>query len=269
MPALHRALVDPCDQQGSRIRCPPVAAAAAHFLGGEKFSKPERGLRRITGRGDGPVFAGGKIGDPQRAVADVGNQPPGGVGPGVCCRAQDRNLAHTGRAITIAVTGGVTTVTGGVTTVTGGVTAGACAVTGAGRAVAGPSGRASQVRRVHLSRQAEHGQPDVGVAAERDDAGGLLTGTLPARLLCLVRLSAGGAELRGIGDQAFRAAGNVQQPQAGDRIRPALRPEEDDPVPVRRDLEGSRHAQREVLGPGVLAREGIRHGLDLASAGRR
>src|ERR1039457_7430161 len=152
MPALHRALVDPGAEEVAATRRPLVAAAASHFLGGEKFSKPERGIRRLAGRGDGPVFAGGKIGDPQRAVADVGDQPPGGVGPGVGCRGQGRNLAYTGPARAGAVT----------------------------VAASGTGSRPGPIRPVHLSRQAEHGQPDVGVAAESNDAGGLLAGTLPA-----------------------------------------------------------------------------------------
>ena len=86
---VHRGLVDPGHQQGRAVRGPPVAALAVHLLGRDELGQPERHTCRAPRIRDRHVAADplavhvSQVGHLQRARADIGQPPPGGVGPRV------------------------------------------------------------------------------------------------------------------------------------------------------------------------------------------
>jgi hypothetical protein len=87
VPALDRGGVHPCGQQPGAIRCPPVAAVAAHGFGGDVLGEAETDIRS-AGFGDGAVRRPVRLGHPQRAAADVGDPLSGGVGARVHYRSR-------------------------------------------------------------------------------------------------------------------------------------------------------------------------------------
>ena len=98
VPPVHRRLIHPGHQQGRAVRGPPVAAHPAHLLGGDEVRQPEGHAGRALRIRDHPVAglaarAAGQPGDPQRALADVGQPPPRRVGTGVQGRGARGHLA--------------------------------------------------------------------------------------------------------------------------------------------------------------------------------
>ena len=83
----------------------------------------------------------------------------------------------------------------------------------------------------------------------------------PGPLLGRQRLVVDHAEQRQrIGDEPLVAGGHVEHPQAVDRIVAPSAAREHDALPVGRHDDVARLAEREALGPGVLAGEGVTHG---------
>ena len=86
VPAAHRGVVDPRDQQRPAVRRPPVPPHPAHLLGRDEVGEPVGDGVRLGG-GEGGGGAGREVVDVQRATADVGDAGPGGVGTGIDDRA--------------------------------------------------------------------------------------------------------------------------------------------------------------------------------------
>ncbi len=82
VPPLDRGAVHPCHQQPGAIRCPPVAAVAAHGFGGDVLGEAEADIRS-AGFGDCAVRRPVRLGHPQRAAADVADPLSRRIGPRV------------------------------------------------------------------------------------------------------------------------------------------------------------------------------------------
>ncbi len=194
VPPVHRGLVHPRDEQRGAVRGPPVAAVAVHLLGRDELGQPERHPRLTFGVRDGPVRkVARQAGDPERAVADVGQPPPGRVGARVQRRGPRRHLVS--RAL--------------------------LACTGAG-----------ERHGVHVAGQREDGHRDRLVGRVGHDPARLLPDPLAPGPLLRRQVVLVGAERPRVGDQAFLPAIHVQRPQARHRVGAALGPQEDDPGAV-------------------------------------
>ena len=246
VPPVHGRLVRPGDQQGRAVRGPPVAAHAAHLLGGDELRQAERHAGRAPRVREDPVptaqvGAASQIGHPQRALADVRQPPPGRVQAWIQ-RGRARghlagpriSLRRTGRAAARAVTG--------------------------------------QRHREHAAGQREGGHGDVPVGRVGHDAAGLLPdplapGPFLRRQVLLPGAVAVRAERPRVGGQPFLPGGHVQHPQARHRIGAALGPQVDDPVAVRRDAEGARHPEAEPPGSGLLPGKALGHDVKSSQLG--
>ena len=108
------------------------------------------------------------------------------------------------------------------------------------------------VRERHRARR-----PVGGVA---DDAARLFAAALPSSaLLGREVLVARAVQRGGVGDQAFRAGGEVERPQAGHGVGAAAAAEEDHAVAVRGDREAARRPEREAAGAGLATRKTVGH----------
>jgi len=92
---------------------------------------------------------------------------------------------------------------------------------------------AGQIDRVHPAREGEHGGLHGPVSGIGDDAALGLPDPLPAGPLLWWQVLVVGAHRTRVGDQAFLAGGDVQRPQAADRVRTALGTQEDDKAAIR------------------------------------
>ncbi len=92
VPALHRALVHPGGEDGRAVRCPPVAAQPAHFLGRDELGQPVPQLGLTVRVSQHPVGAGRNVDHVQRAGGHVGYPAAVRVRPRVQGRCQHRDL---------------------------------------------------------------------------------------------------------------------------------------------------------------------------------
>ena len=83
VPALHRGVVDPRDQQRRAVRRPPVAAHPVHLLGRDELGEPVGDRRCRSGAARAARRAVGEVVDVQRAAADVRDARAGRVRPRV------------------------------------------------------------------------------------------------------------------------------------------------------------------------------------------
>ena len=93
VPPLHRALVDPGGEDRVAAGGPPVAAVAAHLLGGHELGHAPRDVR-LLGRREGARARPVGAHDVQAAVGRVGDPAAGRVGARIDDRADRRQLAH-------------------------------------------------------------------------------------------------------------------------------------------------------------------------------
>ena len=97
------------------------------------------------------------------------------------------------------------------------------------------------------------------------DPGGGLPHPLAPRPFLRRQVLLVGAERPRVGDKPLRAGGGVGLPQAGHRVVARLGPQEGDPFPVRRYLEGPGHPEREPARPRLLPGKALRHASDHAT----
>ena len=97
VPALHRRRVDTGDGEGGAVGAPPVAAVAAHLLGGDEVGRAPRHRLRLVGVTAGQQApATVELADAQEAPVDVRHPLRQRIGPGIEHRAGHGQLA--GRA---------------------------------------------------------------------------------------------------------------------------------------------------------------------------
>ena len=120
-----------------------------------------------------------------------------------------------------------------------------------------PSRRSATYRRPESVNAAV--PPAVGGVA--DDAARLLAGALaPGALLGReVLLFRSEDERERVGDEAFRPGGEVERPQARDRVGAASAAEEHDAVAVRGEGEATWRPEREAAGAGLATRKTVGH----------
>src|SRR6185369_14550381 len=109
----------------------------------------------------------------------------------------------------------------------------------------------------HPTAHREDRASPLAISRVAGHAGRALAGALAASALGggeLTLLLLAGALAR-IEHAAFLAARDVEHPQAADRVVARLRPQEHDPLAVRRDREGPRRPEAEPTGPSNLPRE--------------
>ena len=229
VPPGDRGLVHPRDEQRGAVRGPPVAAVAVHFLGRDELGQPERHPGRAARVRDRPVRkVAPQAGDPERAVADVGEPPSGRVGAGVQRRGPGRHL----------------------------VSRAPLACTGAG-----------ERHRVHLAGQREDGHRDRLVGRVGHDPARLLPDPLAPGPLLRRQVVLVGAERPRVGDQAFLPARHVQRPQARHRVGAALGTQEDDPGAVGGDAERAGNPEAEPPRAGLLPGEALGHAMKSSQLG--
>ncbi len=95
MPAVDGRVVHPGDQQGSPVGRPPVAAHPAHLLGRDELGQPVADVFSAVRPDQLGVGAAVEVGDPQRAVADVGDPPASRVRPRIDGRRASTRLPGT------------------------------------------------------------------------------------------------------------------------------------------------------------------------------
>ena len=98
VPALDRRGVDAGDGQAGAVGAPPVAAEAAHLLGGDEVGAAPRdrlGLVVLAAGQDAPAAV--ELADAQQPAADVGDALGERIGTGVEHRAGDGQLAGLAR----------------------------------------------------------------------------------------------------------------------------------------------------------------------------
>ena len=236
VPPGDRGLVGPGHEQGRAVRGPPVAALAVHLLGRDELGQPERHTCRAPRIRDRHVAADpsavhvSQAGDPQRAGADIGQPPPGGVGP----RVKRRGLrGHGPRCPPVAGQRHRVHLPGQ-------------REGGQGHGPVGGVGHDPARRLPDPLPPGPFGRGQV-----------LLVGAFPVR-----------AERPRIGHQVLLAADDVQDPQARHRVGAAVGAQEGDPAAVRGDAERTRYAQGEPPGPRLLARETVGHVMNVASPGQ-
>ena len=93
---LDGGAVHPGHEQGRAVGRPPVAPGAAHLLGRDELGEPIAEPRLPARPDDLGVLAGRQVGDPQRALADVGDPLPGRVGTRVERGSPGRDLPRGG-----------------------------------------------------------------------------------------------------------------------------------------------------------------------------
>ncbi len=83
VPAVDAGVVDARDQQAAAVRRPPEPPLPAHLLGGDELSEPVGDVLGPAWSDEFGVGAAVQVGDPQRAVAHVGDPPARRIGPRV------------------------------------------------------------------------------------------------------------------------------------------------------------------------------------------
>jgi hypothetical protein len=249
----HGAGVDPGHRQPLAVRRPPVAAVAAHLLGGDELGQPPGHLRVVLTDQRAP---GGRCGRQRRdvhgAAGDPGDPPPGRVDPRVQHPAAGQLAGRGGGA-----RGRREPPRGG----RGRQEARLAVPWRRGR-------RGGQVGDEQPAGERERGDGQVPVGAEGDDAAGPLPGPLAPGQLGGGHVAGhpihrgatleppGPPQQRGrVGHQPLAAARQVQHPQPVDRVVAGRRAQERDPGAVGADREPAWPSQREPAGAGVSAGE--------------
>jgi hypothetical protein len=128
-----------------------------------------------------------------------------------------------------------------------------------GRDEAGLGRAVPESGRIDLPRQGEGGQGVGGIGGERHDAGAGFPDALTAGPFLRRQVLLVGADQPRVGDQALRASGGINLPQAVHGVSAVFGPDERNAAAVRGDLEGPGHAEREVAGPCALPRKALGH----------